>query len=843
MVESARPLTPRGMGTPRSPRMNEAATGAAAARPFVQRLRACGDEGDKILEVVKEAEKAHDNLYALSEIYGVAVEVYQKARNTEDNDLSDISVKRMRLLCRLSPSEAREFHNRLRAFTTGHVDARMYEARAAMEERLGDKAKAIKMLQEGLRVGAQPEEVLRRQLTKLQPSEPQLTPQKTGLSNGQGCVPTPPRSPRQASIPMVLQAQAPKQATPPRQVTPPVCLSQPGKLAFDAFFPFTGHTAKGAEASTPGSSALAAVKPVAQPVVSSTRPRSLGGLLGPPTRRLSGDDDLSDDEEDEDEAEDKEEQQEEDEEDMHVEDEEEADGDDAHLSATALTVPLSPIQEQDSLLEEASCESESSRASIPPPGSTAPTPQRALNACTPRSAQKHDLSIDSGNDHAAQPATPIQFSTRIHPATPIQPTPSGSGKSIFVNGVAYTKLHKIGQGGSSKVYMVRTPEGEEVALKRVETDCPKQFEGYQNEVDLLLRLKGQEHVIQVLDAEVERDHGRILIVMEAGEIDLHSYLNSQPRLSLVKLQNIWRQMLKGLQVIHNARIVHADLKPGNFVLVHGKLKVIDFGIAKRISVDTTNICHGGVGTLSYMAPEALKGGKLKIGRASDIWSLGIILFQMVYKRYPFPDLEPLQRMVQLSREDVRIEFPEDHCLALHSSATKAQLLDVLGSCLQRDSRRRPGIPHLLAHPFLRTSAEVERESLQGAVKSMMDNAVRLLGLGAPVQAPGSEEDRWQTLADEVWERVVDSRGSSSREAAGSFDGLAPVSAVALSLKRERDNALAEAERLKAHNVELESQLRRLQQPRGSVGNELKERGQLPRRQYRPEDLKENMGIC
>lgn len=818
MADSGRQaLTSCGMGTPKSPRMNEAASGAAAARPFVQRLRCSGDEGEKILDLVKEAERVHDNLYALSEIYGVAVEVYAKARDAEDYDLSDLSVKRMRVLCRLSPSEAREFHNRLRAYSTGRADARMYEARAAMEERLGDTAKAVKMLQEGLRVGAQPEEALRRQLKKLQPTEPQqsLTPRRTAASasQGQGGAPTPPRSSFQAPTPTVQAPQPLKPATPPVRLSP----AEPA-----------------AGGLTPQASAVTA-KPLA---VSTLRPRSLGGLLGPPTRRLAdGDDDEEDEEEDEEEGDDEEDVEEaedraDDEEDMAD------DVQDGHLSS-AMSVPLSPIQEQ-SYLEEASCESihstDDTRASVPPPGSTAPTPRReALNACTPRSEAvnactpaKNDLSIDAG--------TP----SILHSEPKSQPTPtSGSGKSIYVNNVAYSKIRKLGQGGSSKVFLVHNSEGEELALKRVETDCPKQFDGYMNEVDLLFKLKGHEHVIQVIDAEVDREAGKILIVMEAGDIDLNKYLcASEPLLGLLKLQNIWRQMLQGLQVIHNARIVHSDLKPGNFVLVRGKLKVIDFGIAKRIQNDTTNICRdNGMGTLSYMAPEALKTGKLKMGRASDIWSLGIILFQMVYNHLPFAELEPVQRLVMLTQEHMRIEFPEDHCLAQHSSTTKAQLLDILGGCLQRDPRRRPSLSHLLAHPFLRTSAEVQRETLEGAVSSVMGNVARLLG--EPVSSEPDEHE-WLTLADEVWHRVSAPQDSgSSSSTPGAFEGLASVSAIAARLRRERDSALTEAARHKARNAELEEQLRRLQLSRGLAGNELKDRGQLPRR--KEEDfLKENV---
>ena len=86
-------------------------------------------------------------------------------------------------------------------------------------------------------------------------------------------------------------------------------------------------------------------------------------------------------------------------------------------------------------------------------------------------------------------------------------------------------------------------------------------------------------------------------------------------------------MLRAVDAIHEARVIHGDLKPANFLSVRGKLKLIDFGIAKEKDSNTTNINRDAtVGTLNYMSPEAITDAGTgeasslhKLGRASDVW--------------------------------------------------------------------------------------------------------------------------------------------------------------------------------------------------------------------------------
>jgi len=79
------------------------------------------------------------------------------------------------------------------------------------------------------------------------------------------------------------------------------------------------------------------------------------------------------------------------------------------------------------------------------------------------------------------------------------------------------------------------------------------------------------------------------LVMECGSIDLAGFLRkNRTKITENELQVFWRQMLEAVHVIHEARIIHSDLKPANFLLVEGRLKLIDFGIANALQVSRTD---------------------------------------------------------------------------------------------------------------------------------------------------------------------------------------------------------------------------------------------------------------
>ncbi|KAL0207627.1 hypothetical protein P9112_012255 [Eukaryota sp. TZLM1-RC] len=281
-----------------------------------------------------------------------------------------------------------------------------------------------------------------------------------------------------------------------------------------------------------------------------------------------------------------------------------------------------------------------------------------------------------------------------------------SRRGLVVNDVYYEILGQIGRGGSSRVFKALNPDLKMVALKVVQFD-PSDIntkEMFRNEINFLKILADSDLIIDLLD--FYEDESSMVLVLEFGEIDLNKLLqretsqNSCISSNFVKLY--FERMVLSVKVIHEERIVHGDLKPANFMLVAGQLKLIDFGIAGSISVDTTNIHRNTLaGTLNYLAPEAIVGQEtsstesiLKVGRKSDVWSLGCILYQMIYKRPPFDQYTNMyQKLRKIPDPSVPIEYPE-------APAASHLAIDLLKNMLVRNVESRLSVEDILDHPFV-----------------------------------------------------------------------------------------------------------------------------------------------
>ncbi|RFU33571.1 hypothetical protein B7463_g2738, partial [Scytalidium lignicola] len=288
---------------------------------------------------------------------------------------------------------------------------------------------------------------------------------------------------------------------------------------------------------------------------------------------------------------------------------------------------------------------------------------------------------------------------------------------LKVNGKYFTRLDCIGRGGSSKVFRVMAENSKIFALKRVSLEDADEMavRGFKGEIDLLKKLESVERVIRLYDYEMNEEKGTLNVLMEMGELDMNKILELRLKSENAKfdpsfVRHYWKEMLECLQAVHAHDIVHSDLKPHNFVLVQGRLKLIDFGIANAIKTDETVNVHREtqVGTPNYMSPESLIDSNakpdsrgrisneprlMKLGKPSDIWSLGCILYQMVYGRAPFAHIQnQMQRCQAIINFNYAIEYPS---VGVGNVPVPGSLIRTLKKCLTRDQHQRPSATELL----------------------------------------------------------------------------------------------------------------------------------------------------
>lgn len=291
---------------------------------------------------------------------------------------------------------------------------------------------------------------------------------------------------------------------------------------------------------------------------------------------------------------------------------------------------------------------------------------------------------------------------------------------ISVNGKFFTRMDCIGRGGSSKVYRVMAENFKVFALKRVTLEDQDELaiRGYKGEIELLRKLEKVDRVVRLFDYEINEEKHTLSVLMEMGESDLNRVLglrlNAQDAVfDITSTRYFWKEMLECVQAVHEYDIVHSDLKPANFLLLQGRLKLIDFGISNAIADDTVNVHREQhIGTPNYMSPEALidsnaasglpssEGKMMKIGKPSDVWSLGCILYQMAYGKPPFAHIaNQMQRIMAIPNPKHVISFPDT---GVGGVAIPNGLIRTLRRCLNRDSRQRPTVDELLAYgdPFL-----------------------------------------------------------------------------------------------------------------------------------------------
>jgi serine/threonine protein kinase len=252
--------------------------------------------------------------------------------------------------------------------------------------------------------------------------------------------------------------------------------------------------------------------------------------------------------------------------------------------------------------------------------------------------------------------------------------------------LSYTIEKLIGEGGMGNVYLGRHNHiGRKVAIKALNPNLaknPELKERFKNEASTLSQLH-HPNIVALYDY-VETDQGIFLVMEYAEGMPLDKYIDevSGP-IPDAKLIPLFNQILDGVNYAHERNVVHRDIKPSNIIITpEGNAKILDFGIAKIISDTNHKLTKTGtkLGTVLYMSPEQVKGSPVDF--RTDIYSLGITLFQCVTGKCPYND--------QYSEYEVYkqiVEFPLPDAKSLYPG-TSALMEKIIGIATQKDPEKR-----------------------------------------------------------------------------------------------------------------------------------------------------------
>ena len=200
----------------------------------------------------------------------------------------------------------------------------------------------------------------------------------------------------------------------------------------------------------------------------------------------------------------------------------------------------------------------------------------------------------------------------------------------------YKIVGELGKGGMGVVYKAEdTRLGRPVALKLISPEIaedPRTREKFFREARLASSL--QHPNICTIHEIDETTDGQLFISMDYYEGDTLQLKLSQGNLPLKTVLEYAIQLTAGLNQAHAHHIVHRDIKPGNIIITgDDTVKILDFGLARLLGTTENTQTGKGMGTIAYMSPELAEGKK--IDHLTDIWSLGVVIYEMCTGELPF----------------------------------------------------------------------------------------------------------------------------------------------------------------------------------------------------------------
>jgi serine/threonine protein kinase len=277
-------------------------------------------------------------------------------------------------------------------------------------------------------------------------------------------------------------------------------------------------------------------------------------------------------------------------------------------------------------------------------------------------------------------------------------------------------LEMIGQGSFGIVCTcVNTSDNKIYAVKFIEINEDDGGD-LQNEIDILKATANCSHVVKYFGSYLKENY--LMIVMEycdgGSVLDVMQVCNRG--MTEQQISSICLHALKGLQYMHNNKILHRDIKAGNILLSNtGAAKLADFGVSTKL-LTTIQKHKTVVGSPYWMSPEVIvaPNGAGGYDHKADIWSLGITAIEMAETKPPHYDINPLRVIFVIpNRTPPTLKEP---------GKWSAEFNDFVAQCLRKNATERPSAAELLNHPFITQAAS----SSESVIAALVEATVPLL---------------------------------------------------------------------------------------------------------------------
>ncbi|KAL9448238.1 hypothetical protein AB3S75_015668 [Citrus x aurantiifolia] len=264
--------------------------------------------------------------------------------------------------------------------------------------------------------------------------------------------------------------------------------------------------------------------------------------------------------------------------------------------------------------------------------------------------------------------------------------------------MSWQKGELLGAGSFGTVYEGYTDDGfffavKEVSLQDQGTQGKQSILQLEQEI-LLLSWFEHENIVQYFGTD--KDENRLFIFLELVTKGSLANLYQKYHLMDSQVSAYTRQILNGLNYLHEQNVVHRDIKCANILVdASGSVKLADFGLAKATTMNDVKSCKG---TPFWMAPEVVNLKNRGYGLTADIWSLGCTVLEMLTRQPPYSHLEGMQALFRIGKG----EPP----LVPNSLSRDAQ--DFILKCLQVNPNDRPTAAQLMEHPFVKRPLQKSR---------------------------------------------------------------------------------------------------------------------------------------